>query len=74
MLGWEPVNVASDPGSATALGKQPTTDGLSVPICKEGCGKDNSQGSVCSQCLCNFYLDRVLVGNLVAAVNIEMWT
>lgn len=46
MLGWEPVNVASDPGSATTLCKEPTTDGLSVPICKEGSGKGNIQGSV----------------------------
>lgn len=45
MLGWEPGNTDSNPGSARTLGRGPTTDGPSVPICKEGPGKGNGQVS-----------------------------
>lgn len=74
LLGWEPVNAASDAGSAITLCQESTTDGLSVPVCKEGLGKVTVKAPSCSPCLCDFDLGQILVENLVAEATIEMWT
>lgn len=69
------MSVASNPDySARTPSKEPTTDGPGSPLVKGGLEKVTVKVPSPYQCLCNFYLGQVLVGNLVEVVNPETWT